>query len=150
MTHLVKKHDTGEYCLSEGDPSTLTRKCEECGDRDKILLSFENDRKVEAFESYFSQIKKDDKQIINGCREYENTREEMVNMVHLSYGEDRTMIGELFEQDIISEGEFRRLNKLNRQAELKQLKIVRDCFRFHVIVKNVNYKNKLLLKMARK
>lgn len=150
MTHLVKKHDTGEYCLSEGDPSTLTRKCEECGDRDKIIFSFENDKKVEAFESYFSQVKKNDRQIINGCRENDNTKDEMVNMVHLSYGEDRTMIGELFEQKIISQGELRRLTILNRQAELKQLKIVRDCFRFHVIVKNVNYKNKLLLKMARK
>ena len=150
MTHLVKKHDTGEYCLSEGDPSTLTRKCEECGDRDKILLSFENDKKVEAFESYFSQVKKNDRQIIDGCRKNNNTRDEMVNMVCLSYGEDRSMIGELFDQDIISEGEFRRLNKLNRQAELNQLKIVRDCFRFHVIAKKVNYKNKLLLKMAKK
>lgn len=146
MTHLVKKHDTGEYCLSEGDPSTLIIKCKECGDRDKIIFSFENDKKVEAFESYFSQIKKGDRQILNVSREYENTREEMVNMVHLSYGEDRTMIGELFEQKIISQGELRRLTILNRQAELKQLKIVRDCFRFHVIVKNVNYKNKLLLK----
>ena len=149
MTHLVKKHDTGEYCLSEGDPSTLTRKCKNCGDRDKIILSFEDDEKVKAFESYFSKVKKDDKQIIEGCRENDNTRDDMVNMVRISYGEDREMITELFEQDIISQGELRRLTKLNRQAELKQLELVRDCFRFHVIVNTVNYKNKLLLKRTK-
>lgn len=150
MTHLVKKHDTGEYCLSEGDPSTLTRKCVNCGDRDKILLSFDDDKKVEALESYFSRVKKNDRQIIDNCRENNNTRDEMVSMVRLSYGEDRSMIGELFDQDIISEGEFRRLTKLSREAEIKQLVIVRDCFRFHVMVKITNYKNKISLKMTRK
>ena len=150
MTHLVKKHDTGEYCLSEGDPSTLTRKCKNCGDYDKILLSFDDDKKVEALESYFSRVKRNEDQIIESSKENDNTREDMINMACILYGEDRDMIAGLFEQDIITEGEFRRLNKLNRQSEIKQIKAISECFRFHVIVKTSNYKNRLLLKRTNK
>ena len=149
MTHLVKKHDTGEYCLSEDDPSSITKKCS-CGDSDSIIMSWEDGKRTAAIESYFSSIKKDGQSIINTARENEDTSYEMANIVRILYSEDRNLITNLFEQKIISKGELRRLIKLNRQAEIKQLKIVRDCFKYHVIVKNVKNKNRLILKKTNK
>lgn len=148
MTHLVKKHDTGEYCLSEDDPSSITKKCS-CGDSDVIILSWEEGKRKETIESYFSKVKKDGQSVVDTARENENTINDMVNIVRIMYGEDRKVITDLFVHSIISKGELRRLIKLNRQAEIKQLEIVRDSFKYHVIV-TVGSKNKLLLKKAKK
>ena len=147
MTHLVKKHDTGEYCLSEGDPSTLIKECEESGDQ--IILSWEKGERLHTLESYFSKVKSNDRQVIDGCRKTQTTKDEMTILVRRQYFEDREMITDLFEQDIISKGELRRFTKINRQAEIKQLEIVRDCFRFHSIINTVSYKNRLLLKRTK-
>ena len=149
MTHIVRKHESGEYCLSEGDPSSITKKCS-CGDSDEIIMSWEDGERKTSIESYFSRVKKDGQEIIDIARTNGNTRQEMVDIVRLSYSEDRNIITGLFERRVITRGELRRLIKLNREAEIKQLKIVRDCFKFHVIVKPVGNKNKLLLKKANK
>ena len=146
MTYLVKKHETGEYCISDDDPSLL-KQCEESGD--KVILSWEKGKKGSAFISYFSKVKHDAQTIIEGCREKQIDKESMVDIVRDTYNEDRNIITNLFEQNIISHGELRRLTKLNRQAEIKQLVIVRDCFRFHSIVKTTNYRHKLLLKKTK-
>jgi hypothetical protein len=148
MTHLVKKHDTGEYCLSEDDPSSITKKCS-CGDSDVIILSWEEGKRKETIESYFSKVKKNGQSVIDTARENEDTSYEMASIVRILYSEDRNLITNLFEQKIISKGELRRLIKLNRQAEIKQLEIVRDSFKYHAIV-TVGSKNKLLLKKAKK
>ena len=147
MTHLIKKHDTGEYCLSDGDPSTLTEKCNVSGDR--IILSWNQGERVYALESYFSGLKKNDVEIIPYCRKKQIPKDEMVLEVHALYSEDRYMISNLFEQNIISNGELRRLTKLNREAEIRQLEVVRACYKYHSIIKNVNYKNKLLIKRTK-
>lgn len=150
MTHLVKEHVTGEYCLSDDDPSSITKKCEDCGDTDKILLSWDDEKRTETFEEYFSGIKKDGKTIISYCRANDITKQDMINIVNYSYNEDRNMISVLFEQDIITQGELRRLNIISRQAEIKQLVIVNECFKYHSMPRVVNYKNNMLLKKTRK
>lgn len=144
MTHLVK-HATGEYCLSEDDPSSITKKCSS----DTVIMSWENGKRKSIIESYFSSIKKDSQSIVDYARKNNKEKQDMVNIVRFSYEKDRELISNLFEQEIISEGELRRLIKLNRQAEIKQLEIVRDCFKYHVIV-TVGSRNRLLLKKAKK
>ena len=136
MTHLVKKHDTGEYCLSEDDPSSITNESS-----NEIVLSWENGKRRESIESYFSKVK------VEGQNSYKEM--DMVNIVRNLYNEDRNTITKLFEQNFISKGELRRLIYLNRRAEIKQLKIVRDCFKYHEIV-TVGSRNRLLLKKAKK
>lgn len=144
MTHLVKKHDTGEYCLSEDDPSSITNESS-----NEIVLSWENGKRRESIESYFSKVKVEGQIIISTARENSYIEIDMVNIVRNLYNEDRNTITKLFEQNFISKGELRRLIYLNRRAEIKQLKIVRDCFKYHEIV-TVGSRNRLLLKKAKK
>lgn len=149
MTHLVKSHETGDYYTSEEDPLTITKKCN-CGDRDLIIMSWEDGKKKEALECYFSKVKRSDKEVIEKSRENNYSLQSAIKIANYSYLEDRNMITNLFEDKIITRGELRRLTKLNRETEIKQLEVVRDCFRFHTITASVGPKYKLLLKKAKK
>ena len=60
MEHFVEGHD-GEvgYYISSLDEETITAKCESCGDRDWIILSFDENDKKEPFRSLFKYCIRD-------------------------------------------------------------------------------------------
>ena len=63
-------------------------------------------------------------------------------MIHYSYEDDRNLISGLFECNIITEGDLRRLNKLNRRAEKKQLELVRESLKSQRPVRLVKTNNR--------
>ncbi len=140
MEHLVESHLGGFY-ISNNDPEFITETCEECGDSDTILLSWEEGHGKEALKEFFSELKRNN-EIIK--RDYKKgiSKQEIVQMIHYSYEDDRNLISGLFEYNIITEGDLRRLNKLNRRAEKKQLELVRESLKSQRPVRLVKTNNR--------
>lgn len=127
MEYLVENH-MGGYYISNSNPETIQRYCEQCGDHDWIILSWEEGTKFDTLLRYFSVNKKNQEEIEN---EYECgvTKEELIEYLKDEYDCDRSMINELTNEEL--------LNKEERLQLLKQVSISqRNQFE---LLRNINY-----------
>ena len=62
MEHLVESHFGGYYVSNEAE-DIIEAYCEQCGDYDRIVLSWEEGMKKEALERHFSLLKMTEKNI---------------------------------------------------------------------------------------
>ena len=107
MEHLVKEH-LGGYYISNKDPKTIEKHCDECNDNDSILLSWEDGKKMEALLSFFSI-----------------TEEEITNLLD-KYNTNKHIINILRESKFITYFEKIKLLKQNATSLKKQLLTIKN------------------------
>lgn len=125
MEYLVESH-MGGYYISNLDPDIIERYCEQCGDYDRILLSWE-DNKKEVLEKYFSKIKETKEEIQD---DYNNgiTRDEITDSLVYDYDNDRYIVQSLYRQNIISKEEKFSLLKQISLSQKQQFIIVKSIY----------------------
>ena len=62
MEHLVSSH-LGGYYVSNNDVDDIEKVCEQCGDSDYVITSWEKGNKLKSLLSYFSLLKETKKDI---------------------------------------------------------------------------------------
>ena len=127
MEHLVESH-LGGYYVSNSDPEVITAYCESCGDSDWIILSWEEEQKMESFLQYFSELKYDAEGIKNNKQDG-ITKKQAIERIEYEYSfEDKNIIDALYEENVISEEEHKMLLKENLNAQKKQLLLIREIY----------------------
>ena len=126
MEHLVESH-LGGYYVSNLDSKVITKYCEECGDSDWIILSWEEGHMIEALTNYFSYLKST-KEMIDNDRISGITKVEAIDNILYTYKGDRNIISNLFEDEIISEEEKKKLIKVNLQTMKSQITMVCEVY----------------------
>ena len=138
MEHLVESH-LGGYYISSADPEIITAYCESCGDSDWIILSWEEGLMMETLLQYFSEVYYTP-EYIEDSKEAGITKQEMIEEVVYKYDfEYKNIIDNLFEDNNISEKEYRELLEVNLETQKKQINMVRNAYS-----KKTNTKKKTL------
>ena len=127
MEYLVESHMGGHY-VSNSDPEIIEEYCEQCGDHDRIILSWEEGKMMEALLKYFSNIKMTDKQLEREKNNSILTVEEQIDDLAWSYDEDRYLIYELTEKNIIKLEEQRCLLKQVTIFQKKQFELLKSIY----------------------
>ena len=124
MEHLVQDHLYGNYYISDADPDFIEETCENCGDCDWIILSYQEGNKFNALTNYFKGIKNSKKYLIDS---YINgvTREDLLDYVIYEYDEDKEMINGLLEDNIITKEEKTKLLRIVYYYKKRQLKLLK-------------------------
>ena len=126
MEHLVESH-LGGYYVSSLDPNIITDYCEQCGDRDYIILSWEEENKMEIFSNYFSKFKITKEQIEKD-KNAGITKPEAIENILYSYQGDRYIINNLFKEKVITEKEKDILIKLSIQSRKNQIELICESY----------------------
>ena len=135
LEHLVQGH-LGGYYISSGELEFIEQYCEQCGDSDEILTSwdeYEEDARLNALLRYFMQdVLNDRKDIDRKVEEYVSYSVEPQDIVpsmldNISYNlEDVfSIVSSLFENHEISEEEFNKIIQIAHFEEDRQLKMVK-------------------------
>lgn len=123
MEYLVESH-MGGYYISDLDPKIITAFCESCGDSDWILLSWEKGNMMEALTQYFSKIRYS-AEYIETERQIGITKQEYIENILYDYSFDnKNVIESLFSDNYIAEEEYKKLLKINLQAQKEQISLV--------------------------
>lgn len=126
MEYLVESH-LGGYYVSNLDPQKITEYCEQCGDSDWIILSWEEGQMIETLKEYFSYIKMT-RETINMDRINGITKSEAIDSIQYYSEIDKNIISILFEDKIITEEEKRELMKINLQTKKRQISLVCEIY----------------------
>ena len=126
MEHLVESH-LGGYYVSSLDEEIITKYCEECGDSDWIVLSWEEGQMMEALSDYFSKPVTTRK-VIEDNKKSGITKPEAINDILYSYDKDRYLIEYLFYEKIIDEEEKNKLMKINLQNRKNMISLVCEIY----------------------
>ena len=126
MEHLVESH-MGGYYISDLDPEIIMEYCEECGDSDWIILSWEYGYMYETLKKYFSEIKKN-KEMLNKDRLLGITKREAIDITLYHYELDRNIILNLLEEDYISEDENKEFTKISLKSQKNQITIINEVY----------------------
>lgn len=126
MEHLVESHVGGFY-ISDQDPSIIEAYCEQCGDYDRILLSYEEDQKLEALKNYFSNVKKGLEQL-EKIKSQSIDREEIIISLMWDFDDDRLLIEELNDSEIIDKKEKLLLLKQVGITQKKQFELLKKVY----------------------
>lgn len=126
MEHLVESH-MGGYYVSSLDEEIITEYCEECGDSDWIILSWEEGQMMEALSDYFSKPVTTRK-VIEDELKAGITKSEAINNILYSYGKDRYLIEYLFYEKIIDEEDKNKLMKINLQTRKSMISLVCEIY----------------------
>ena len=94
MEYLVKSH-LGGYYISDLDPVDIEAYCEQCGDSDTIILSFEEGMLNESLNKYFSGMVLSEETIKNDY-ELGTPKDELIEDLLFDYECDRNMVDCLF------------------------------------------------------
>lgn len=122
MEHLVESH-LGGYYASDDDPDIIESYCEQCGDSDRIIISWDNGNMLETLLDYFTNIKMQKEQIeINNY----DDKEELIDYLKYSYDCDRDMIEELKEDSLLTNEECILLLKQVSLSQKKQFQILKE------------------------
>lgn len=126
MEHLVESHHGGYY-VSSLDPKIITEHCEQCGDSDSIVLSWEEGKRQEKLLDYFSRIKitSDEFRV---SKENGMLKEEFIDSLMWYYDMDRSFINELLEDNIITREEQLKLLKQVSISQKKQFEILKSVY----------------------
>lgn len=139
--YLVDSH-MGGYYVSTSNPEIIEEVCEECGDYDSIILSWEDNQKMEALSNYFEKLKYDEESIIDS---YNNdaTKEEIISDLLYEYECNRYMMNSLCEEEIITKEEKKKLLKVVALSEKKQFELLKSINYDEIdVVKKMKYKHK--------
>ena len=124
MKYLVKSH-LGGYYTSDKDPSIIECYCEQCGDSDSIMLSWNEENKLETLSNYLTRSKMDENEIredlITG-----STKEELVDYMVYQYDDDKYMIKELANDKELTKKEKVKLLKQVYNAQKQQLELINN------------------------
>lgn len=126
MEHLVESH-LGGYYVSSLDEEIITKYCEECGDSDWIVLSWEEGQMMEALSDYFSKPVTTRK-VIEDELKAGITKPEAINNILYSYDKDRYLIEYLFYEKIIDEEDKNKLMKINHQTRKSMISLVCEIY----------------------
>ena len=126
MEHLVEGH-RGGYWIDNRDPEEITEYCEQCGDYDHILLSWQEGHILEALTGYFSEVKKT-KEMVAKDRELGIDKSDLINISIWDYEDDKFIIESLLEDNYISEEEKNKLIKANLHARKNQIRIICEVY----------------------
>lgn len=138
--YLVYSH-MGGYYVSTSNPEIIEEVCEECGDYDSIILSWEDNQKMEALSNYFEKLKYDEESIIDS---YNNdaTKEEIISDLLYEYECNRYMMNSLCEEEIITKEEKKKLLKVVALSEKKQFELLKSINYDEIdVVKKMKYKH---------
>ena len=143
MEYLVESHMGGHY-VSNCDPEIIEAYCEQCGDYDRIILSWEDGKIFDTLLEYFSYVKKPVEQLEMDKNELDLMKDELIDSLTWSYDEDRYLISELTEDGIITLDEKKALLKQVTNAQKKQFEILKSIYypNGYVRVKRYNNINK--------
>lgn len=123
MMHLVESH-LGGYYITDRKIEDIIKPCDECGDSDWIIVSFEEDNKLEILKEYFAS-KYERKEDIICDLEYMDVNE-CIDSFIFDYDCDRYMVTDLFESNFISKDEKRELKKVISKTKKKQFSILKE------------------------
>lgn len=135
LEHLVRSH-MGGYYISSSDSEFIEQYCEQCGDSDEILTSWdedEEDARLNALLKYFMlDVLNDRKDIDKKVEDYVNLSVEpediipsMFDSISFNAEEVFSIVSCLFEKHDISEEEFNKIVQVSRMEEDRQLNMVR-------------------------
>lgn len=143
MEYLVESHMGGHY-ISNCDPEIIEAICDQCGDFDRIILSWENGEMLDTLLEYFSYIKRSVEQLEKDKNELDLMKEELIDSLTWSYDEDRYLICELSEDGIISPDEKKTLLKQITCSQKRQFETLKSIYypNGYVRVNKFNNKNK--------
>ena len=139
MEYLVESH-MGGYYVSNSDPDIIEAFCEQCGDHDNIILSFEDGKILDALLKYFSRIRMLKEELEREKSESIITLEELIDSLTWTYNEERYLICELAEDDNISLEEKKILLKQVTMFQKKQFEILKSVYypKGYTRVKRIN------------
>ncbi len=100
MEYLVESH-MGGYYISNQDPKKITEFCEQFGDSDWIVLSWNEGHMMDALTDFFSSIKFN-KEEIDIDRNAGITKQEAIDHVIYLYDNDKSLINCLYDDKNIS------------------------------------------------
>lgn len=126
MEHLVEGH-LGGYWIDSRDIEDIEEYCDECGDYDRVLLSWQEGHMMEALKNYFSELKSS-REIMVRNRESGITRSEAIQNTLYAYEEDAILIANLLEDNTISEDEKKLLIKASLHARKTQIEMIREVY----------------------
>ena len=126
MEHLVESH-LGGYYVSSLDEEIITKYCEECGDSDWIILSWEEGQMMEALSDYFSKPVTTRK-VIEDELKSGITKPEAINNILYYYDNDKYLINYLFNEKIIDEEDKNKLMKINLQTRKSMISLVCEIY----------------------
>ena len=139
--YLVDSH-IGGYYVSTSNPEIIEEVCEECGDYDSIILSWEDNQKMEVLSNYFEKLKYDKESIIDNYNNNE-TKEEIISDLLYKYECNRYMMNSLCEEEIITKEEKKKLLKVVALSEKKQFELLKSINYDEIdVVKKMKYKHK--------
>lgn len=126
MEHLVEGH-LGGYWIDSRDIEDIEEYCDECGDYDRVLLSWQEGHMMEALKNYFSELKSS-REIMVRNRESGITRSEAIQNTLYAYEKDAILIANLLEDNTISEDEKKVLTKASLHARKTQIEMIREVY----------------------
>lgn len=126
MEHLVKGH-LGGYWIDSRDIEDIEEYCDECGDYDRILLSWQEGHMMEALTNYFSELKSS-REIIVRNRDNGITKPEAIQNTLYAYEEDAILIANLLEDNTIAEDEKKLLIKASLQTRKTQIEMICEVY----------------------
>lgn len=127
MEYLVESH-MGGYYISNSDPIIIEAYCEQCGDYDHIILSWEESKKIESLLEYFSNIKISYEQLEQDKKNSNGTKEEWIDYLTWLYDEDRYLIDELAAHKSITLEEQKKLLKQVTISQKKQFEYLKSIY----------------------
>ena len=121
--HLVEGHLYGNYYTSTDDIEIIEEWCEECGDHDRVIMTYEEGKLVPELGQMFSSIKMDipiiNRDILMGL-----TMSEVYQNIRYAYYEDMLFIDNLLESEVIEEKDKPYLIKRVLLSKKRQLNIL--------------------------
>lgn len=136
MEHLVQSH-LGGYYISSGDPIDIEAYCEECGDSDNIIASWENDNTFLGLLGYFSGLKRT-KEELEMYFSRGVSKEDIIFGLMCDFDDDRNIIFNLAEYNDISEEEMKKLIDQVSISQKEQFKLVKSVFYSNGFVRKRN------------
>ena len=125
MNHLVESH-MGGYYISEADPEIIEAYCEQCGEHDYIIFSYETEEeKMEKLKDHFTSTIKQVEYIKESIK-YASSVDEIIEDIDYDYDNNKYMVEALFEEKIINKNEKGALFKQINLVKKNQLAILRN------------------------
>lgn len=119
MEHLVEGH-MGGYWIDTRDIKDIEEYCEECGDFDRVILSWQEGHMMESLKEFYS-CDRFSKDFIEWHYNNGTTRPEIIEIILYSYEEDKIILSSLLEDNNITAEEHRELLGIIKKTQKKQI-----------------------------
>ena len=126
MEHLVEGHMNG-YWIDNRDIEDIQEECEECGDYDRVLLSWQEGQMIDALKKYFSDLK-----VMRSTIEENHksgiTKPEIIESSLSYYEDDKNIIRSLFLDKHINKEEYKELLMTIKSSQKEQINLILDVY----------------------